>query len=221
MAFLFIFELIVLFFLSRVLTSQLSFLFYKILRSRKIAIWLMAIIFLPGTLIHEMAHATIAKLFFVYVGKIELMPQVAGDSLKLGSVEVGKTDIVRNFLIGIAPFVVGSGLLLLILYFAFTKNIFGFNILTYGVLYLLFVIANTMYSSKKDMEGAIEFILLVVVPVLVLYYLGVRVPGLNWSLLDHASINSFFRMSSIFIGVPIITDIAFILFAKIITGQRR
>ncbi|MDO8269485.1 MAG: hypothetical protein Q7T54_02335 [Candidatus Levybacteria bacterium] len=216
MVFLFFLELLVLFFLSRQLTSELSFLFFNIFRNRRIAVILMAIVFLPGTIIHEFSHAIMAKALFVYVGKMELMPQASGDSLKLGSVEVGKTDILRNFLVGIAPFIVGTSILLTVLYFSFENTIFGLNLLTVGVLYILFVIANTMYSSKKDMEGAIEFFIITLVPLLFLYFLGLRIPGLNWETLNSPQVELFFRNSSLYLGVPLLLDTGIIVFSKIV-----
>jgi hypothetical protein len=180
----------------------------------------MAFIFLPGTIIHEFAHAIMAKLLFVYVGKMELMPQLHEDTLKLGSVEVGKTDIIRNFLIGIAPFIVGTSLLLLVLWYAFTNNIFGFNFFSFLVLCFTFIVANTMYSSRKDMEGAVEFFLLVIAPIIFLYFIGVRIPGLSFETLRGSGVENYFKMGSIFLGVPLILDIAFILFAKVILRPR-
>ena len=176
----------------------------------------MAIIFLPGTIIHEFAHAIMAKLLFVYVGRMELMPQLHDESLKLGSVEVGRTDIIRNFLIGIAPFIVGTSLLLLILYSAFANKIFGFNLLSFLVLCFTFVISNTMYSSKKDMEGAIEFFLLIVVPIIFLYFFGIRIPGISFETLRGSGIENYFKMASIFLAVPLLLDISFIIFAKVL-----
>lgn len=194
-------------------------LFHKIFKSKRISVWLIAIIFMPGTIIHEFSHAVMAKLFFVHVGRMELFPSLNGESLKLGSVEVGKTDLFRNFLIGIAPFVTGLSLLFLILYFAFTKNIVGINLMTGIVLYFIFVIANTMYSSKKDMEGAIEFLLLLVSPVLLLYFLGVRIPGLNFSIFTNPMFQSYIKQAGIVLALPLILDVAVILFAKIVTRR--
>jgi len=213
---LFFIELIVLFFLSRQLTSELSLLFYKIFKSQKVAIFLMAIIFLPGTVIHEFSHAIMAKALFVYVGKMSLFPQLNGNSLKLGSVEVGKTDIIRNFLIGIAPFIVGTTLLLFALFYFFTNHLFGFNLLTVLALVFTFMMANTMYSSKKDMEGAIEFILLIVAPIITLYIAGVRVPGLTLEILNGQNLQDFFKTACILLGIPLILDLAIIVFGKIV-----
>ncbi len=176
----------------------------------------MATIFLPGTIIHEFSHAIMAKLLFVYVGNMELMPQLHGESLKLGSVEVGRTDTVRNFLIGIAPFIVGTSLLLVTLFYSFTHHVFGFNLFTFLILLFTFIIANTMYSSRKDMEGAVEFFLLIVVPIIFLYFIGVRIPGLSLETLKGNGVENFFRMSAIFLSVPLLLDVAFILFAKVL-----
>lgn len=170
MAFVLIAELFVLFFLSRMLSGEVSMLLHKIFRSEKIAIWILSFIFLPGTIIHELSHAIAAKLVFVPVGRIDLFPRLYGNSLKLGSVEVGRSDPFRDFFIGIAPFLSGGALLLLILFYSFKNSIYGVNLITVIFIYLIFVISNTMYSSKKDMEGAIEFLAILIIPILVIYF---------------------------------------------------
>lgn len=175
----------------------------------------MAMLFLPGTVIHEFSHALMAKVLFVYVGKMSLFPQLNGNSLKLGSVEVGKTDIIRNFLIGIAPFIIGTTLLLSVLFYFFINQLFGFNLYTVLVLTFTFMMANTMYSSKKDMEGAIEFILLIVAPIIVLYFVGVRIPGLTWDLLSGQNLQDFFTTACILLGIPLILDLAIVVFGRV------
>lgn len=212
----FLLELVALFFLSKKLTSELSYLTYSVFRSRRIAVFLIAVIFFLGTLIHELSHAIMAKALFVHVGKMELFPELNGDSLKLGSVEVGKTDPFRNFLIGVAPFIAGTGLLLIVLYYAFSNNYMGFNLFTIVVFLFTFIVSNTMYSSKKDMEGTLEFLILVITPIFVLYFLGVRIPGFSLETFTHNQFDNYFEMASIFLGVPIVLDIGFIVIARII-----
>ncbi len=219
MILLFFGELILLFLLSRMMTSQMSLLFHRILKSRKISIFLLAAIFLPGTIIHEFAHAAMAKILFVYVGKIELMPELHGESLKLGSVEVGEADIVRNFLIGIAPFVVGTSFLLAVFFYMYSNQILGFNLITILALFFAFVVSNTMYSSKKDMEGTVAFFLIVIAPIIFLYYIGVRIPGVSWEIFANSNVSDFFYTSSIFLGIPIAIDLLIILFAKVLTRR--
>src|SRR4051812_17870011 len=100
---LFFLELILLFILSRFLSRSLSLLFYHGTKSEKWAVWLLAIVFLPGTIIHELAHFLTAALLLVHVGDVEFMPKVHGSSVKLGSVAIGHTDIIRRAVIGFAP----------------------------------------------------------------------------------------------------------------------
>jgi hypothetical protein len=145
---------------------------------------------------------------------MELWPKIEGNNLKLGSVQIGVTDIVRNFFIGIAPFVAGTSLLLGVLYYSFSNNLIGFNLITILILFLVFVISNTMYSSRKDMEGAIEFFILVGVPITFLYLLGVRIPGLSIETLRSEPVEEFFKTGSIYLLVPLILDIAIILFGR-------
>lgn len=76
-----------------------------------------------------------------------------------------------------------------------------------------------MYSSRKDMEGAVEFFLLIVTPIIFLYFVGVRIPGLTFELLKGNGVENFFRMSTIFLAVPILLDLSFIIFAKVLVRR--
>ena len=213
MILIFFVELLILFFLSRLTSRELSKLFYKILRSQKISIFLISIIFLPGTIVHELSHAIMAKILFVHVGKIELTPSLDGDSLKLGSVQVGQSDVFRNFFIGIAPFLSGTAILVSILYFTFSNNIYGLNLFTGGIIYFIFVIANTMYSSGKDMEGAIEFFAIILIPIIIFYFLGIKIDTkFMTSLLPFI----FIQQAVFLMMIPIFGNIAIIVFAKIL-----
>lgn len=215
MFFILIFELLLLFLFSKSLTSHLSLLFFKIFKSQKVSIILIAIIFLPGTIIHEISHFLVANILFVNTYGMELVPKLTGESLKLGSVQVGKTDIVRNFFIGIAPFIIGLALIFTILYYAFLNNIFGFNFFTIAVLYFLFVVSNTMFSSKKDMEGAIELLVISGIIFLLLFFFGKKV-GFDFQSLNFPLLNKFFKMAFTFLIVPIVMDIVIIIFCKMV-----
>jgi hypothetical protein len=122
-------------------------------------------------------------------------------------------------LIGIAPFLVGGSLLLGILYYAFSNITLGFNFLTYLVLLLTFMISNTMYSSKKDVEGAVGFLIIVGIFIALIYFLGIKVPVPSWDMINDFGLVGFFQTGAILFGIPIAIDIAIILFAKIITKR--
>lgn len=183
-------------------------------RSKKIAVWSIALLFLPGTVIHEFSHAIAAVLTHVPVGKMELFPEYKDGALKLGSVQVGKSDILRNFFIGVAPFIFGTALLFLVIYLILYPSV----PLTWWTLiplfYLIFTISNTMFSSRKDMEGAIEFGILVGVILVVSYFLGFHPQEIDWRFLDGTQ--NMFKQAVIFLGIPIGIDIAIILLAMLV-----
>ena len=126
----FIIEFILLFFLSKKLIKSLSLLIYKITKSQKAVVNILAILFLPGTIFHELAHLLTAGIMLVPVGEISVIPEiegqparnatqsVAGGNVKLGSVQIGKVDPLRLTIIGVAPVILGFLSILGILYFA-------------------------------------------------------------------------------------------------------
>src|SRR5438105_14179391 len=118
-------ELFALFLLSRVLTRLLSVFFHRITRSQTITIYLIALLFFPGTLIHELAHFFMARLLFVPVANMEFIPKLNGSTVKLGSVSIARTDPIRRLLIGMAPFFIGTSILLGVLFLATRNNLFA------------------------------------------------------------------------------------------------
>src|SRR3990167_10497015 len=105
--FVFLFETILLALLTRHSSSYFLRFFHSISGSEKAAVILFSILFFPGTLLHELAHWFAAKLLFVHTSGMEFLPQIEGDSIKLGSVSIAKTDPIRRLLIGVTPVLVG------------------------------------------------------------------------------------------------------------------
>lgn len=205
---LFFTELIVLFLLSRSLTRSVSYIFYHLTRSKKITIHILAWLFFPGTVIHELSHALMAGLLGVRVGTMEFVPVIEGDSVKLGSVQVAQSDFFRRFLIGAAPFLFGTSILLGILYYASQNNLFNTTWIVILIGYVVFEIGNTMFSSKKDMEGALELFGTIIVLTLVFYFLGVRLPAFNPDIIfEHPIVKDVLQKGSLFLLVPIALDI--------------
>ena len=160
----FIVEVIALFFSSRLMTKSLSFLPINVI----------SFLFLPGIIVHELSHLLFASLLFVPAGEIEFMPKIEGQSIKLGSVSIGKTDPIRRFLIGVSPFIFGVLVISAVLYFTKSINVpLYVNLL---IFYTLFVIGNTMFSSQKDMEGALVLLILIAILSGALFFSGARIP---------------------------------------------
>src|SRR5690606_2967609 len=99
--------------------------------------------------------------------------------VKMGSVAIGHTDPVRRALIGMAPFFWGTTILLMIL-FAF-QSFGGIDNIWITIItgYVVFEISNTMFSSRKDMEGTLELFLALLVVLLLFYFLGFRFPEID------------------------------------------
>ncbi|HWY79417.1 MAG TPA: hypothetical protein VNW29_03600 [Candidatus Sulfotelmatobacter sp.] len=204
---LFFIELLLLFLLSRNLTRVLSHFFYRLTKNSTFTISAIAFLFFPGTVLHEIAHALFAGLLGVRVGTIEFVPKVDGDHIKLGSVQIAQTDPFRRFFIGAAPLIMGTTILLGILFFAAQNHLFANYLFVIFIGYLVFEIGNTMFSSRKDMEGALELFATLIVIVIILYFLGIRVPTFNPNLLfSQPLFLEVFKRGCMFLLMPLIID---------------
>jgi len=167
----------------------------------------LAILFLPGTMIHELAHALAAGLLGVRVGTIEFMPEVDGDHVKLGSVQIAQSDPIRRFLIGAAPFFFGTAIMLGILFYFVQNHLYDNYLFIILIGYVVFEIGNTMFSSRKDMEGALELFATIIVIIIILYLLGIRITFFNPNLLfSQHIVQEVFKRGSVFLLVPLLID---------------
>src|ERR1035437_2432032 len=91
-------EISILFLLSRSISKTLS---------KFMSINFLSFLFLPGIIVHELSHILVAAILFVPVGSMEFAPKRHGNAVKLGSVEIAKTDPIRRSIIGCAPFFMG------------------------------------------------------------------------------------------------------------------
>jgi hypothetical protein len=156
-----------------------------------------AIILLPGVLLHEVSHWLVATLVGVRTGSFSIIPRTESDgTVQLGYVEYykGRTlGPIRESLIGGAPLVIGTAVILLI-----GLRIFGVDNLLAAIqsgdidnlvlaltevfntndflawLYLLFAISNAMMPSRSDRRAWPAFALIMGGLALVLYVLGVQ-----------------------------------------------
>ena len=160
--------------------------------SHDAAILVYFLLLFPGVLMHELSHWIAAKLLRVPVGKINIGPVAKGSgATRLGSVSMAKTDPVRAGLIGMAPLVTGTILILLVAY-----RVFGLTEATWlsagsspdqfvsalrGYLsvpnfwlwvYLVFSISNAMLPSESDRQAWLSLLAYASAVVVVLYGLG-------------------------------------------------
>jgi hypothetical protein len=186
----FFIEIAVLFLLARAIAAHLSVLVHKVSGSSKVVAFVLAVLFLPGTFVHELSHYLMAVILRVRVGKFTLFPKAFTDQIILGSVSIVKTDPIRRFLIGIAPFIVGTLMLLIGIdqMYIFKESFISNLPMLILLFYIIFTVSNTMFSSKKDLEGAVELIFAAALIFGVLYLIGFRAPNipLNIALLEKA-----------------------------------
>lgn len=217
---LFFTELIILFYLSRKLTKTISFLIYSITGSKKAAVHTLAFLFLPGTTIHEISHAVTAACLGVPVGKISLFPEIEANYVKLGSVQIAKTDVIRRFFIGTAPFIIGTVLLLGGLY-ATEKYQLLYTPFILLIGYGIFEVGNTMFSSRKDMEGAIKLLFFIVLGVSIMYLLNIQIRSSDIiSFFEHPTVTKVFFHGSLYLTFPILLDILIITIFSILSPRR-
>ncbi len=191
-------ELFLLFLTSRLISRSLFTLFFRIFRKESIAARGVTLVFFPGTVVHELAHYGMAKMLFVSTGKISFTPELRGESIRLGSVQVAKSDILRRLLIGVAPIIVGVIILSVATYYLlpFLYNVsfsWQYFLLLVVYLYGVFVITNTMFSSRKDMEGflAVGVFLTLVTGIVILAGMGdVLLNGL-WYVIESDSVQRY------------------------------
>lgn len=215
-------ELIVLLLFSKIIPSLLVQIFYFFTRNQKVSIWLLSIIVLPGTFIHEMAHLLTAGGMLVNVGEISLMPEIHEKGVKLGHVEIQKTDFIRRALIGFAP--VFAGLTILVGGISFA-NAQYFKLGIYPIwmiiilFYLMVVIGNTMFSSKKDLEGTFGFVVLFISIFAALYLL--KFDNLFMFLKNNLINNhlGFYQNFAYFLAAPVIGDILVYILAKLLVRR--
>lgn len=207
---LFFLELLILFLLSRALQKKISLFFYTLSRSIKVTVYLLAILFLPGTVIHEVSHYLMAKFLFVTTGTMVLIPKLEGQSVKLGSVAIARSDPFRRLLIGLAPFLVGTIIIIFLLFLTEKNELWQTPWAIIFILYSLFEVGNTMFSSKKDLEGALFMGIFLIIVCGILYLLGV-IPSLYQlqNLLNDNIIHIFYQ-GVLYLLIPLGLDLALI-----------
>ena len=143
---------------------------YQITGSDNIAMVILFLVYLPGILIHEASHWLIARLLGLKTSKFRVWPKFTRNTIGLGSVTVASGGALKDSLVGLAPLLIGSTLIVLIgeqvfdtetIAFAWRtgKLLDGLTFVVDGLShkpdslwwsYLLFAVANAMMPSASD-----------------------------------------------------------------------
>lgn len=159
------------------------------------AVIVYAVILFPGVVLHETSHWLMATLMGVRTGSMSLLPRRQPDgTLQLGYVEYykGRTlDPIRESLIGAAPLITGTAVILLIGQHIFSVTSLANAIRTGDVailseamvqllatpnilvwLYLIFAVSNAMLPSKSDRHAWPGFLIIMAIVTVVVALLG-------------------------------------------------
>ncbi len=194
--------LVAIWWLSRQLAGYFMAAIYRLTRSQSLAVTLYAILFLPGTLVHESSHWAMARLLGAKTAGFHVLPRVdSKGQVQLGAVDVRGGGLIEHTLIGMAPMLVGGLLTVGLSYIlvdveavraALQADAWATLIQVLAAtfhrpdawiwLYLLFTISSSMFLSASDRAPLQQMALYVALVFLLLYLLGV-IPALppSWA----------------------------------------
>ena len=189
------FAMIILLVMQRWIHTHLHGLSLLLMGKPERAVILYAIVLLPGVFLHELSHWLAATFLGVRTGTFSVIPKVQSDgTVQLGYVEYfkGRTlGPIRESIIGGAPLLTGTAVILLIGFRVFSVTELAAAIQVGQIeslsvalgqvfqtpdfllwLYLLFAIANGMMPSRSDRRPWPAFLWTMVVVGLILSLLG-------------------------------------------------
>lgn len=132
------------------------------------ALRLLFYLLLPGVILHEGSHYVVARLLLVPTNGMNIgIGNSKRKRVSLGSVNIQRTDPIRESLIGIAPFLVGIGAIWLLAGWGFDLwpnsglslaqmvqrvQEYSYEWTTWLDLYLVFAVSTAMIPSESDRE---------------------------------------------------------------------
>ncbi|HEY6041514.1 MAG TPA: hypothetical protein VIX58_05240 [Anaerolineae bacterium] len=155
-------------FLQRWLHKHIQGFTYLLTEDPGCALRALFFLLLPGVLLHEGSHWLVANVLGVKTGKVTIgLARARGKMMSLGSVNVERTDVMRESLIGIAPFLFGLVAIVLIAGFGFglwanapfdARHVLDIILPALAdwpawvYLYLVFAVSTSMIPSESDRE---------------------------------------------------------------------
>jgi hypothetical protein len=137
--------------------------------------WLFYLLLAPGTVIHELCHASACLITLTPIYEVHLF-RLRGEpdgTVQLGEVVHRDTGPIRNFLIAIAPLVGASVLIYFLSVLLLPRGATWTALLASGWMYLflvaVFFVALGLSPSRQDMKVLPAFLIAVLVLVIVGY----------------------------------------------------
>jgi hypothetical protein len=228
---------------QRWITRLLQQLSYRWVGDPDVTLIIYFVIVLPGVFVHELSHWLAALVLGVRVRKFSLGPVRRGRSqrVSLGSVQVADVDPIRNSLVGVAPLLGGSAVILLI-----GNLILGVGQLAGALsgqgakaildeiaqivrvpdfwlwLYLIFAVSNAMLPSESDMDTVRPVLLFLGIAAAIVLVVG-GVPAIPEEVVHGVNAIAGYLASAF--GLTLATDLVFLILIGILSwitmGLRR
>ena len=177
--------------LSRWINRQVQVIGLRVSGDMNVAIMVFYLLMFPGIVLHELSHFLAARLLGLQVGEFALGPKRRRNTIELGSVTVASGGAVRDSLVGLAPFITGTAVLLLVSYLIFDVGLIGEAWRTAGLdgvwaavkgiwlvpdfwlwAYVIFVVSNSMTPSPSDRQPWVVAGLYLGIALLVVWLVG-------------------------------------------------
>lgn len=208
-----------LFFVSHSTTNELFFFLRIFFKSEKTVFAVVSLIYLPGTIMHEMAHFLMATILLIKVREVKILPEFEENYIKLGKVLYEKKDFVRGVLIGIAPLIIGLGFLWwLALVQIFPSSVWYLNLL---LGYVIFSVSSTMFSSAQDLVDLVYIFPVLFFIGLIIYIFNIRIDLLfnNPNLIN--GINQVFATINTYLFLSLSLNLATMIVLKLVRKARK
>ena len=191
--------------LSQWITRQVQLIGLRLTGNERVALLGYYLLLLPGIVLHEVSHVLMAWLLGLKVGQFALGPKLQGRYVELGSVRVSSGGAVRDSLVGLAPFLGGTAVLLLVGYRVFDVATLGqawhaggwravmdtagsvWQVPDFGIwAYVMFAASNAMTPSPADRQPWLTAGLYLALALAATYLLG-GLPLLAGALAAHVA----------------------------------
>jgi hypothetical protein len=219
---LFISQLFLLSIISNKLFSRIYLFLHRIFKKDTTVVFVVSLLFLPGTFIHELCHAMAATFLGSRVTAFSVWPRVEGETIKMGYAEVEVLDIFRNSLIGTAPLIIGT----IILYYlssTFQNADLVFKII---YLYLIFQISNSMFLSPADVKEVRVLFFVTLFILITAYTTNFFFYKLNFLPQDFSFLKSNFyldrlKIVNFFLMFPVVANLSLLIIARYFVTHKR
>jgi hypothetical protein len=172
---------------------------------------IIALIFLPGTLFHELAHYVMAIMLFLHVTDFTIVPRWYKSDITLGRVTYYKRDVIRSILVGVAPLLAGILFFLGIAYFHVFPQASQGYIYNAVFIYLIFVISTSMYSSKQDLVDIAYIIPVLFIIFILAYFLNGNIAAIVEKLYIGGVVEYLFRTLNYYLAISLAIHVVLIV----------